>query len=44
VVLATVVSFAIRFLVNLCAFWLLDYRGILNVSSLVWTFLCGAGD
>src|SRR5215469_4306320 len=42
VVLATVVSFAIRFLVNLCAFWLLDYRGIVNVSSLVWTFLCGS--
>ena len=40
--LAAVVSFAIRFLVNLCAFWLLDYRGILNVSSLTWTFLSGS--
>jgi ABC-2 type transport system permease protein len=42
VALAAIVSFAIRFLVNLCAFWLLDYRGIVNVSSLIWTFLCGS--
>lgn len=40
--LGAVVSFSIRFLVNLCAFWLLDYRGILNVSALIWTFLCGS--
>jgi ABC-2 type transport system permease protein len=42
VTLAAVVSFAIRFVVNLCAFWLLDYRGILNVWSLIWTFLSGS--
>jgi ABC-2 type transport system permease protein len=42
VVLASAVSFAMRFLVNLCVFWLLDYRGILNVSALLWTFLCGS--
>jgi ABC-2 type transport system permease protein len=42
VVLASAVSFAMRFLANLCAFWLLDYRGILNVSALIWTFLCGS--
>jgi len=42
VALATAVSFSIRFLVNLCAFWLLDYRGVLNVASLFSTFLCGS--
>jgi ABC-2 type transport system permease protein len=42
VALAAVVSFSVRFLANLCAFWLLDYRGILNVSSLLWTFLSGS--
>jgi len=40
--LAAVVSFSVRFIVNLCAFWLLDYRGILNVTALIWTFLCGS--
>jgi ABC-2 type transport system permease protein len=42
VALASAVSFAMRFLVNLCAFWLLDYRGMLNVSALIWTFLSGS--
>src|SRR5262249_22876967 len=42
VVLATTVSFALRFIVNLTAFWLLDYRGVLNVTGLAWTFLCGS--
>src|SRR5262249_23028443 len=28
-------------IVNLSAFWLLDYRGILNVTTLTWTFLAG---
>ena len=41
VVLATVLSFSLRFIVNLTAFWLLDYRGILNVTTLTWTFLAG---
>lgn len=40
-VLATVLSFSLRFIVNLTAFWLLDYRGILNVTTLTWTFLAG---
>jgi len=40
-VLATVLSFSLRFIVNLSAFWLLDYRGILNVTTLTWTFLAG---
>lgn len=42
VVLASAVSFSLRFLVNLCAFWLLDYRGVVNVAALFWTFLCGS--
>lgn len=42
VALAAVVSFSARFLVNLCAFWLLDYRGILSMSSLIGTFLSGS--
>jgi ABC-2 type transport system permease protein len=42
VALAAVVSFSIRFLVNLCAFWLLDYRGVLNAASIFWTFLSGS--
>src|SRR5262249_57497250 len=40
-VLAIVLSFSLRFIVNLSAFWLLDYRGILNVTTLTWTFLAG---
>jgi len=42
VVAASFIKLSIRFVVNLCAFWLLDYRGILNVASLLWTFLCGS--
>jgi ABC-2 type transport system permease protein len=42
VALAVTISFSLRFLVNLCAFWLLDYRGIVNVTGLAWTFLCGS--
>lgn len=40
-VLAVVISFGLRFLVNLSAFWLLDYRGVVNVTGLVWTLLAG---
>jgi ABC-2 type transport system permease protein len=40
--LGTVVSFSLRFIVNLAAFWLLDYRGVVNVAGLTWTFLCGS--
>src|SRR5262249_1139219 len=38
---APVLRFSLRFIVNLSAFWLLDYRGILNVTTLTWTFLAG---
>jgi viologen exporter family transport system permease protein len=41
VVVATILSFSLRFMVNLTAFWLLDYRGVLNVTSLTITFLTG---
>ena len=40
-VLAVMISFALRFIVNLAAFWLLDYRGLLNVMGIAWTFLAG---
>jgi ABC-2 type transport system permease protein len=41
VLLAVLVSFAIRFLVNLVAFWLLDWRGLLSVYGAVSTVLAG---
>ena len=37
VVLAVVVSFGLRFIVNLMAFWVLDWRGVVNLSQ----FLAG---
>jgi ABC-2 type transport system permease protein len=40
-VLAVVVSFGMRFIVNLGAFWLLDWRGLANLSSLLVTVLSG---
>lgn len=40
-VLAATVSFALRFIVNLSAFWLLDYRGVGRMAAAVWTFLSG---
>lgn len=40
-VLAVAVSFALRFMVNLSAFWLLDYRGVGRMAAAVWTFLSG---
>jgi ABC-2 type transport system permease protein len=39
VVLAVVVSFGMRFIVNLMSFWVLDWRGFNNVSQ----FLVGIG-
>jgi ABC-2 type transport system permease protein len=39
--LAVVVSFAIRFLVNLMSFWLLDYRGPTNLAMVVTFLLSG---
>jgi ABC-2 type transport system permease protein len=41
IALATTVSFALRFMVNLSAFWLLDYRGVGRLAMAVWTFLSG---
>lgn len=41
VVLAVVVSFGWRFLVNLAAFWLLDERGLASVSLLLVNFFSG---
>jgi ABC-2 type transport system permease protein len=40
-VLAVVVSFAYRFLFNLAAFWLLDYRGVGTLAMVVSTFFSG---
>ena len=41
VLLAVLVSFAIRFLLNLVAFWLLDWRGLLSVHAVVGSVLAG---
>ncbi len=41
VVLAATVSFGIRFLVNLTAFWFLDIRGANQIVTVVWGFLSG---
>ncbi len=41
VTLAVVVSFAFRFIVNLAAFWLLDYRGVAVVASVPIAFFSG---
>ena len=41
VLLAVLVSFAIRFLLNLLAFWLLDWRGLLSLYVAVSTVLAG---
>jgi ABC-2 type transport system permease protein len=39
--LAVVVAFALRFMVNLSAFWLLDIRGVHSVAATAWTLLSG---
>ena len=41
VVLAVVVTFAFRFLFNLAAFWLLDYRGVGVLAMVASTFFSG---
>lgn len=41
VLLAIVVSFACRFLVNLAAFWVLEVRGLVTVYVLTMNLLCG---
>lgn len=40
-ILAVCVSFGLRFMINLSAFWLLDYRGVGNILAAAWTFLAG---
>ena len=40
-VLAACVAFAMRFMMNLSAFWLLDYRGVGRLAMAFWTFLSG---
>lgn len=42
VTIATTLSFAMRFIVNIAAFWLLDYRGVVGLVSILWTFLSGS--
>jgi ABC-2 type transport system permease protein len=42
VALAVCVSFAMRFLVNVLAFWVLDYRGVNGLAAVFWTFLSGS--
>ncbi len=39
--LAVAVSFAMRFMVNLSSFWLLDVRGVHGVAAAAWTLLSG---
>jgi ABC-2 type transport system permease protein len=39
--LAVCVAFAMRFMANLTAFWLLDYRGVSTLMAAAWTFLGG---
>lgn len=41
--LGTCISFALRFMTNLAAFWVLDYRGVGGVAGTFWTFLSGFG-
>ncbi|MDQ3760561.1 MAG: ABC-2 family transporter protein [Actinomycetota bacterium] len=41
VLLATLVSFGIRFLLNLVAFWLLDWRGLLSLHAVIGGMLSG---
>jgi len=40
--LAVCISFAIRFLVNVLAFWILDYRGVIGLATVFWTFFSGS--
>lgn len=39
--LAVGVSFAMRFMVNLSAFWLLEIRGVVSIAGAAWTMLSG---
>ncbi len=39
--LAVTVSFAMRFMVNLSAFWILNERGVHSIAASAWTLLSG---
>ena len=39
--LAVCISFLMRFMVNLAAFWILDFRGVANIATFSWPFLAG---
>jgi ABC-2 type transport system permease protein len=39
--LSVCLSFALRFIFNVLAFWLMDYRGINGLAAVFWTFLSG---
>lgn len=39
--LAVCISFALRFIINILSFWLMDYRGIGTLAAVFWTFLSG---
>lgn len=39
--LAVAVSFALRFMVNLSAFWIIDVRGVMGLSAAAWTLFSG---
>jgi ABC-2 type transport system permease protein len=39
--LAVAVSFALRFIVNLSAFWIIDIRGLSGLAAAAWTILSG---
>ena len=39
--LGVCISFGFRFIINLLAFWLLDYRGVGTIATAVWTFFSG---
>jgi ABC-2 type transport system permease protein len=41
IALAVTVGFAMRFMVNLAAFWILDVRGVLTIAGAAWTLLSG---
>lgn len=39
--LAVSISFTLRFLLNLAAFWVIDIRGLIGVSVVITSFFCG---
>lgn len=41
VALAVIVSFAMRFMVNLSSFWIIDVRGVHALGAALWTSLSG---